>query len=63
VPGGECASLALTPDDQTLFVSIQHPAEGSTLSAPMHRWPDGTQPIPTVIAVRKGGPGNPVIGS
>lgn len=63
VPGGECASLALTPDDQTLFVSIQHPAEGSTLSAPTHRWPDGTQPRPTVIAVRKGGSGNPTIGS
>ena len=63
VPGGECASLALTPDDQTLFVSIQHPAEGSTIAAPMHRWPDGTEPRPTVIAIRKNTPGNPVIGS
>jgi secreted PhoX family phosphatase len=63
VPGGECASLALTPDDETLFVSIQHPAEGSKLPTPTHRWPDGTQPRPTVIAVRKRAPGNPTIGS
>ena len=63
VPGGECASLALTPDDQTLFVSIQHPAEGSTILSPTHRWPDGAQPRPTVIAVRKNTPSNPTIGS
>lgn len=53
VPGGECASLALTPDDTTLFVSIQHPAEGSNIDAPTHRWPDGEQPRPTVVAVTK----------
>lgn len=53
VPGGECASLALTPDDTTLFVSIQHPAEGSTIDSPTHRWPDGNEPRPTVIAVTK----------
>lgn len=63
VPGAECASLALTPDDETLFVSIQHPAEGSTLDAPTHRWPDGTLPRPTVIAVRKASGSNPAIGS
>jgi secreted PhoX family phosphatase len=64
VPGGECASLALTPDDTTLFVSIQHPAEGTTIDRPMHRWPDGDVPRPTVVAVTKGaGWGNPVIGS
>jgi secreted PhoX family phosphatase len=63
VPGGECASLALTPDDETLFVSIQHPAEGSSIAAPTHRWPDGLAPRPTVIAVRKGTPSNPTIGS
>jgi secreted PhoX family phosphatase len=63
VPGGECASLVLTPDDQTLFVSIQHPAESSTIAAPLHRWPDGGYPRPTVIAVRKVGPGDPAIGS
>lgn len=63
VPGGECASLVLTPDDQTLFVSIQHPAESSTIAEPMHRWPDGAYPRPTVIAVRKADPGDPAIGS
>lgn len=63
VPGGEVASLALTPDDQTLFASIQHPAEGSTIAAPTHRWPDGDVPRPTVVAVRKVAPGAPEIGS
>jgi secreted PhoX family phosphatase len=63
VSGGECASLALTPDDQTLFVSIQHPAEGTTLAAPLNRWPDGGEPRPTVIAVRKTAAGDPTIGS
>ena len=53
VSGGECASLAMTPDDTTLFVSIQHPAEGSTLAAPTHRWPDGDVPRPTVVAITK----------
>jgi secreted PhoX family phosphatase len=63
VPGGECASLALTPDDETLFVSIQHPAEGSTIANPTHRWPDGAVPRPTVVAVRKKGHGDKRIGS
>ncbi len=64
VPGGECASLALTPDDTTLFVSIQHPAEGTTIDKPMHRWPDGNEPRPTVVAVTKAlGWANPTIGS
>jgi secreted PhoX family phosphatase len=62
VPGGECASLVFTPDAQTLFVSIQHPAEGSTIANPLHRWPDGSVPRPTVIVVRKD-QGNPMIGS
>ena len=63
VPGGECASLILTPDAATLFVSIQHPAEGTSIASPLHRWPDGDVPRPTVIAVRKDAPGNPMIGS
>lgn len=63
VPGGECASLVLTPDADTLFVSIQHPAEGTTLANPLHAWPDGDVPRPTVIAIRKDTPGNPTIGS
>lgn len=63
VPGAECASLALTPDDETLLVSIQHPAEESDLSGPMHGRSDAAEPRPTVIAVRKAVDGNPTIGS
>jgi secreted PhoX family phosphatase len=52
VPGCECASLAITPDDGTLFVSIQHPGEGGTYAAPKSLWPDGhTPPRPGVVAV------------
>jgi secreted PhoX family phosphatase len=52
VTGGECASLAITPDDSTLFVSIQHPGEGGSYAAPTSLWPDGhTPPRPGVIAV------------
>jgi secreted PhoX family phosphatase len=63
VPGGECASLIMTPDSETLFVSIQHPAEGSTIASPLHRWPDGDFPRPSVVAIRKTTPGDPMIGS
>jgi secreted PhoX family phosphatase len=42
--GAEVASLALTPDDQSMFASIQHPGEGSknldpaNLIRPLARW-------------------------
>lgn len=51
VPGGEVASLAFGPNDLFLFASIQHPAEGSLLSNPTSRFPDGDVPRPTVIVV------------
>lgn len=58
VPGGECASLIFSDTNDTLFVSIQHPGEGSTLESPSSRFPDGKEPRPTVIFVMKedGGP-------
>lgn len=62
VPGGEVASLALSSDDRFLFVSIQHPAEGSTLANPTSRFPDGDMPRPTVIVVENTG-GTRVIGA
>ncbi len=61
VPGGEVASLALSPDNRTLFASIQHPGEGSTYDSPTSTFPDGGKPRPSVIAVRKGDGG--LIGS
>jgi hypothetical protein len=51
VPGGEVASLAFSADDRYLFVSIQHPGEGSTLASPTSRFPNGDMPRPTVIVV------------
>ncbi|MPZ16349.1 MAG: DUF839 domain-containing protein [Luteitalea sp.] len=56
VMGAEVASLVLAPDQRTLFVSIQHPGEGSTLSdptGPSTRWPDfgAGPPRPSVVAV------------
>lgn len=63
VPGGEVASLIMTPDNHALFASIQHPGEGSTLASPISQWPDGDIPRPSVIAVTKTGRGSPVIGT
>jgi uncharacterized protein len=54
VAGCETAALFPTPDDKTLFVSIQHPGEGGTIAAPTSAWPsaaaDGVA-RPSVIAV------------
>jgi hypothetical protein len=53
VVGCETASLFLTPDDKTLFVSIQHPGEGGSIAVPTSQWPsaatDGVA-RPSVIA-------------
>jgi secreted PhoX family phosphatase len=52
VPGGEVASLAFTPNDTTLFVSIQHPGEGGTFESSPSLWPDGgLPPKPAIVAV------------
>lgn len=61
VPGGEVASLALSPDERTMFISVQHPGEGTTYDSPSSTFPDGGKPRPSVVAVRKGDGG--LIGS
>jgi uncharacterized protein len=56
VSGAEVASLDLTPDNRSLFASIQHPGEGSKNLDPNNltsRWPDGDFPRPSVVAVTK----------
>ncbi|MCL6644292.1 MAG: PhoX family phosphatase [Dehalococcoidia bacterium] len=53
VSGAECASLIFSDNDDTLFVSIQHPAEGTTLENASSRFPDGKEPRPAVIFIRK----------
>jgi secreted PhoX family phosphatase len=52
VPHAEVASLKISGDQKSLFVSIQHPAEGTGLDTPSSTWPDGDFPRPSVISVR-----------
>lgn len=51
VPDAEVAAAIFTPDDRTLFVSIQHPGEDSSFEQPTSTFPDGGVPRPTVIQV------------
>jgi secreted PhoX family phosphatase len=59
----ETCGCAFTPDNETLFLSVQHPGETSTLANPSSHWPDGGDSMPrsSVIAIRKQGGG--VVGS
>ncbi len=67
--GAEVCGPCMTPDMQTFFVAVQHPAEDgkewrawgkdSTFDDPSTRWPDfkpGMPPRPAIVAItRKGG--------
>ncbi len=59
VPGAECSGPVFNTDDTALFVSVQHPSEGSTFEEPLTLWPDGegaTRPSVVLITRDGGGP-------
>ena len=52
--GAEICSPCFTPDQKTMFCSVQHPGSGSSYDQPSTRWPDFDKtlpPRPAVIAV------------
>jgi len=53
--GAEIAGCVFAPGCDTLFLSIQHPGEGGTLTQPRSSWPDGAgqPPRSSVIAIRR----------
>lgn len=51
----EICGCVFTPDNATLFLSVQHPGEGGSLENLRSHWPDGGTAVPraSVIAIRK----------
>lgn len=60
--GSEVSGVCIAPDDETIFISVQHPGEeeGSDFQKPSTRWPDfkaSMPPRPAVVAITKRGGG------
>ncbi len=54
--GAELCGPFFTPDNNNLFVSIQHPGEKSSFDSPHTRWPDFSEdmpPRPSVVVITK----------
>ena len=61
VPGAEVSGPVFTPDNSTLFLSVQHPGEGGTYEEPISNWPDGTLVRPSVVLIQaEGDPTAPI---
>jgi len=53
VLGSEVSGPVFTPDNTTLFLSIQHPGGGGTYAEPASRWPDGEgPPRPALVVIQ-----------
>lgn len=53
VPGSEVSGPIFTPDNSSLFLSVQHPGEGGTYEQPLSTWPGTeTPPRPTVVLIQ-----------
>jgi secreted PhoX family phosphatase len=53
VAGAEVSGPVFTPDNSSLFTSVQHPGEGGTFEQQLSTWPDGTgAPRPTVVVIQ-----------
>jgi len=53
VPGAEVSGPEFTPDNTSLFASIQHPGEGGSFDEPVSLWPDGEGTArPTVVVIQ-----------
>lgn len=64
--GAEACGPMLTPDQQTIFVAVQHPgeADGASPDNRVSTWPDGNQPRPSLANVyRNAGDGVKRIGA
>ena len=51
--GAEICGCEFSADEHTLFLTVQHPGSGGTLSQPVSDWPDGSgnAPRPSLIAI------------
>lgn len=56
--GAEACGPAFTPDGQTLFLAVQHPGDGGTLTEPVSDFPDAGRPArPAMVSIWKTGGG------
>jgi hypothetical protein len=51
--GAEICGCEFTSDERTLFLSVQHPGSGGSVSDPVSDWPDGAgaAPRPSLVAI------------